>query len=209
MGTRRIEALTDGVFAIAMTILVLSIDIPSFPDGDDAARELTRYLRKDVWPELSQYVLAFITLAAFWIGHHQEFHHIRRATSSLLWLNILTLMLVALIPFTTAVSGDYPNVRIAVQIFELNMLAVGLVYYWQWSYATHRHRLVDADLNSAHIVKTRKAMLIIPALSVIALGLSYINPDWSASVYFLIPVFYHRTRLKMLLGKSPGSENRR
>jgi uncharacterized membrane protein len=206
LGTGRIEALTDGVFAIAMTLLVLSIDVPRFPAAS-AGQELPRYLRYQLWPELNQYVLAFITLAAFWIGHHQQYHHIRQANSALLWLNILTLLLVALIPFSTAVAGDYPDVRIAVQIFELNLLLVGLAYYWHWSYATHNHRLVDPKLDPAHIAKTKKAMLVIPALSVVALGLSYISPAWSTSLYFLIPFLYHREKLKIWWGRAAGTKD--
>lgn len=190
MVTRRIEALTDGVFAIAMTLLVLSIDIPRFPEGS-AAQQLPRYLRYQLWPELSQYVLAFITLAAFWIGNHQQYHHIRRANSALLWLNILTLMLVVLIPFTTAVAGDYGDIRVGAQLFEFNLLLVGLVYYWHWSYATRHHRLVDPNLDPRHIAETRKAMLIIPCLSVVALGLAFITPGWSMTVYILIPFLIH------------------
>jgi len=200
IGTRRLESLTDGVYAIAMTLLVLSITVPRFPPAA-AAEELPRFLRYRLWPELSQYVLAFITLAAFWVGHVQQYHHIRRISSNLLWLNNLTLLLVALIPFTTAIAGDYGNIGIAVRIFELNLLLVGMVSYWHWAYATRNHRLVDPGLSPEHIKNTRHGMLIIPLLSLAALLISLISPDWSTSVYFLIPVFYHREKIRHRLEK--------
>ena len=198
---RRIEALTDGIYAIVMTILVLSIDIPTFPAGTAAAR-LPHYLRHELWPELSKYVLAFITLAAFWIGHVQQYHHIRKINSNLIWMNIYCLMLIALIPFTTAIAGDYADVGIADRIFELNLLLAGLAYYGHWTYATRRHRLVDPSLDPEHIARTKKAMLIIPILSLAALGISFLMPAWSTAVYILIPILYHRDKIKKKLFSS-------
>lgn len=198
---RRIEALTDGIYAIVMTILVLSIDIPRFPAGTAAAR-LPAYLSNQLWPELTKYVLAFITLAAFWIGHVQQFHHIKKINSNLLWMNIYSLMLIALIPFTTAIAGDYATVGVADRIFELNLLLAGLAYYGQWTYATRKHRLVDPSLTPKHISKTKKAMLIIPILSLAALAISFLQPAWSTSVYILIPFFYHREKIKKKLVSS-------
>ena len=192
---KRIAALTDGIYAIVMTILVLSIDIPKFPQ-ETAAVQLPSYLRFKLWPEISKYVLAFITLAAFWIGHVQQYHHIKKIDSRLLWMNVFSLMLIALIPFTTAVAGDYATVGVADRIFELNLLIAGLMYYFHWSYATHNHRLVFSDLDPQHIARTKKAMLIIPILSLAALAISFLQPAWSTSVYILIPFLYHRDTIK-------------
>ncbi len=195
---KRIAALTDGIYAIVMTILVLSIDIPRFPAGTAAAR-LPAYLSNQLWPELTKYVLAFITLAAFWIGHVQQYHHIKKINSNLLWMNIFSLMLIALIPFTTAIAGDYATVGIADRIFELNLLLAGLAYYGHWSYATRKHHLVDPSLTPEHIVRTKKAMLIIPILSLAALAISFVMPAWSTSVYILIPFLYHQEKIKKKL----------
>jgi len=196
-GTGRIETLADGIFAIAMTLLVLTIQIPKIT-SERVAVELPRYIYR-LWPQLTQYVIAFITLASFWMGHHVQFKYIRRSTSTLLWLNIYALMLAALIPFTTEIMGDYGQVPIAARLFEVNLLLAGLAFYWQWHYASHNHRLISPDLDPLIIKTIRQSTLIIPALSLIALVISIFAPSWSTTVYILIPFLYHRDRLKRRL----------
>ncbi len=187
--TRRLEALVDGIFAIAMTLLVLSIDVPKIP-ADRVSMEFARYVRA-LWPELSQYILAFITLAAFWMGHHSRYRYIKRADAGLLWINILALMFVALIPFTTELVGDYGEVALAARLFEVNMLLAGLAFCWQWIYATRYHRLVEDGLSVEIIKEGREKDLFIPILSIAALIISFFSPSWSSSVYFLVPFLHH------------------
>jgi len=194
MTPRRLEALVDGIFAIAMTLLVLSIDVPKIP-ADKVAAELPRYIR-GLWPELSQYVLAFITLAAFWMGHHYRYRYIRRVDAGLLWINILALMFVALIPFTTELVGDYGEMPIAARLFEINMLLAGMAFCWQWLYATRHHYLVDDDLSDRIIKAGLMKELFIPALSVAGLVISCFSPSWSSSVYFLAPFLHHHNHRK-------------
>lgn len=200
LGTGRIVTLSDGIFAIAMTLLVLTVKIPHIP-ADQAAAELPARIR-GLWPQLSQYIYAFITLASFWMGHHSQFRYIRRADAAFLWLNILVLMLAALIPFSAEIVGDYGQVPIAAQLFEVNLLLVGLVIYWQWCYAL-RHELVVPGLARETSKKIRQAALFIPALSLIALAISPFWPDWSTSVYALTPFLHHRGWLARKL--RPGS----
>ncbi len=202
LGTGRIEALTDGIFAIAMTLLVLTIDNPDFPSGE-AAVKFPGYLRS-LWPDFCQYVLAFITLASFWMSHHQQSKHIKRIDSNFIWLNILALIVVALIPFSTHIAGDYGNLRLGAQVFEVNLLFAGLLFWRQWRYATKDRRLVEADLSPDLIRRYRQGTLIIPGLSLLALALSFITPSWSMSVYFLIPLFYHRGLIRRKLAGKKG-----
>lgn len=102
MHTARLETLADGVFAIVMTLLVFELRIPELP-GAAAA---------DLWaavvllgPSLLSFIVSFLVLGVYWVGHHSQFQHIRRADQTLLWLNILFLMCVSLVPFSAGMLG--------------------------------------------------------------------------------------------------------
>lgn len=120
--TRRIEALADGIFAFAMTLLVLTLTLP---DATQTKLSLSQLLA-DQWPKFFNYALSFALLAIFWIVHHQQFHFIRRTDRTHIWINIGILMFVALVPFTTDVAGDYSRQTIAELLFSGNLLILGL-----------------------------------------------------------------------------------
>ncbi len=152
LGKHRIEALSDGIFAIAMTLLVLDLKIPEniVPPG-----LLTRTLLA-LWPKFLSYVMSFALLGVFWIGHHGYSHFLKRTDRWFLWINLLFLLFVALLPFTTDLMGDNPAHRLAVMIYGANIIALGLTLYCQWSYATSGHRLVGRDLEHELVRKGKK-----------------------------------------------------
>lgn len=131
----RIEALTDGVFAFAMT-LPHAADAPSLT----AAGALILLI-----PDFIHYVIAFFILAAFWTAHHLQFNQIRFITRPFLTLNIITLFLVTLVPFTTSFVGDYPDTLASI-VFELNLMMLGLMMFVQWYYACHNRRLISPGI---------------------------------------------------------------
>lgn len=185
LSTRRMEALTDGVFAIAMTLLVLDFKVPIIPEGStvDALPKLILGL----WPNFFNYVLSFILLAIFWIVHHRQFHYIKFVDQGLLWINILGLMFIVLIPFSTSLIAQYGDVQIGALVFECNLLAIGCFSYMQWWYVTDRHHLLDRDLSAETILLNKKRNFVVPIVSLFAIGLSFLNPDWSEVPYFAIP----------------------
>lgn len=186
MTTHRIEALTDGIFAIAMTLLVLTLDLP------EATKQLTqtgldRLLLEQI-PKFSNYVLSFILLAIFWIVHHQQSHFIKLTDHRHLWLNMLILMFVSLMPFSTSLMGDYPNDWLARFFFGANMFAIGILFNLNWVYATKNHRLVDPSLSRQRIVMGKKRGAVTPLVSLLAMGLSLVHAPVSSYVYILIPI---------------------
>ena len=184
--TGRIEALSDGIFAIAMTILVLSFDIPPKKFMDESA--LLRALI-GLWPDFLHYVESFIILGVFWLQHHYQFHMIKRTDSVLIILNIFGLMFIAMIPFSTAVMGDHGHSFFAALLSNLNLLAAGLLFYLHWFYATQGRRLVDPDMDIRVIRFYRHRNLVIPVTAVIVIILSFFSPRWSTLVYFAVPLF--------------------
>ncbi|NQS89964.1 DUF1211 domain-containing protein [Patescibacteria group bacterium] len=185
LSTRRMEALTDGVFAIAMTLLVLDFKVPTIPEGS-TVNALPRLIL-GLWPNFFNYVQSFILLAIFWIVHHRQYHYIKFVDQGLLWLNILGLMFIVLIPFSTSLIAQHGDVQIGALIFECNLLAIGCLFYMQWWYVTGKHHLLDCDLSAEAILLIKKRNLVVPIVSLLAIGLSFLTPEWSEVPYFAIP----------------------
>ena len=184
--TGRIETLTDGIFAIAMTLLVLSLNLPETVTG--ATDVQLRDLLFGQAHKFVNYALSFVLLAIFWIVHHQQFHHIKRTDSRLLWINIFILMFVVMMPFSTDLVGDFSGQTTAEILFATNMLILGLLFTANWVYATRNHRLVDPELDGEFITKATRRNLVTPAISVIVILLSLFIPHWSTWLYVMVPV---------------------
>jgi len=187
LDTDRVETLADGVFAIAMTLLVFGISVPELRGA--AVDHLPSSLI-DLWPKLLAYVLSFVVLGVFWIGHHNQFFYIRRASRTFLWINILFLMFVAFIPFSAQLLGRYPGQRIAVILYGLNMIVVGLSLYLVWWYATSGRRLVDPDLDPATVGIAARRILSGPVAYTIAIVVSLMSVPAALVIYALVPLLY-------------------
>jgi uncharacterized membrane protein len=112
MPTSRIEASSDGVFAIIITLLVLEIHVPQV-QGQDISGALEHSLLA-MAPKFLSYILSFVIVCIWWVAHHHLFHILKRSDRGLLWLNSLFLLWLAFIPFPTALMGDFPGTRLAV-----------------------------------------------------------------------------------------------
>lgn len=184
----RIEALSDGVFAIVMTLLVFDIKIPQIFEAS-VATELPHRLF-EMWPKLLSYLFSFIILGIYWVAHHALFHYIKHSDRNLLWLNILFLMSVVFIPFSTGLIGEYPRQQIALVVYGGNLILIGLVLYLLWIYATRGRRLVDVDIDPQVVRLAKRRILTSPVISFFAIGLSFFSTGWSIFLYALIPLLY-------------------
>jgi len=186
--TTRIEALSDGVFAIAMTLMIFNIKVPQIPN-ERVTAELTRRLL-DLWPHFLVYAISFVMLGVYWVGHHNQYHHIRRTNRVLLWINIALLLCVTLIPFSTALLGSYPTHQGAVVLYATNLILVGLVLFIHWHYATFQHALVDPDLDPELIRLASRRILMGPALLALAIVFSFVSTQGSLVLCGVVPVLY-------------------
>jgi len=182
--TRRIEALADGIFAIAMTLLVLSLTLPDMLE----TRLGLSQLLVDQWPKFFNYALSFVLLAIFWMVHHQQFHVIRRTDRWHVWINIGILMFVALTPFSTDVVGDYSGETLAELMFGANIMMLGLFFLLNWWYACWHHRLVDPDLDRGIIIMGIRRSCVTPGVAAISMVFSFFVPQWGLAVYILVPI---------------------
>lgn len=185
LSSGRLEALSDGIFAFAMTLLMLDLKLP---DPKIVSPQLIWNLLISQGDAFFNFALSFVLLAMLWLVHNQHFHHIKKINSRLVWINIFLLMFIVLIPFSVSLMNDYPETGIAEGAFALNTLFIGVLYFLNWTYATQGRRLVDDEMADHHIEAGFKGSLVLPAVSVLAFILAFITPRWSPYSYLLIPV---------------------
>jgi len=206
----RLKALADGVFAIVMTLLVLELGVEEIAKTS-ANKELIHGLL-EMGPRFMIYGLSFLILGIFWVIHHAIFDAIKRSDTPLIWLNILFLMFVALIPFSTSLFGKFGAKQITALIYGVNMLLLFNLGWAIWAYATGKHRLVNSDLDPS-LIRSASLMGLVYALIMIpAIGISFIKPIVSFYIYiFIVVVFIISTALgrweiAMSLPVSPKSK---
>lgn len=126
----RIEALSDGFFSIAMTLLVLDLKLP-VSEALHAEADLLRQLAA-LGPKLLTYLVSFMTLGIFWMGQSAQFSNMHRTDRRLTWLSLLYLLFVSLVPFTTSFLGEHIHFKIAIAVYWLNIFCLGASLYLHW-----------------------------------------------------------------------------
>ena len=164
----RLETLVDGIFAIAMTLLVLGLTVPHL------SGQLTNTVVQDsyysLYPSFFAFVLSFILLATFWNTHHRIFNQIKLINNTLLWITIIWLLFIVIVPFSASSLGEYGSYIFPNVIFNLNMLAIALLLYINLNYAL-RKNLINKEVNKSLInySKRRNEAFILIALFVVIL----------------------------------------
>src|SRR5262245_12694925 len=184
LGTARIEALSDGVFAIAMTILVLAIQVPTAETVP--AEQLPDALRR-LAPHVLVYLITFINLGVLWVGQHNQYHFIGRVDRWFLWINITYLLLISFMPLSTALLGHYPLSRLALLVYGANLLAATLVLALHWDYATRGGRLARDGLSPVVIRRAHARILGSAGAYAVALMLSLLIPVAGLAVFLVVP----------------------
>jgi uncharacterized membrane protein len=180
----RLEALADGIFAFAMTLLVLNLVIPEMKQATD---ETLLAILLSEGHRFYKYALAFILLGILWVVHHQQFNYIHNADATLIWVNIVILMFIALMPFSTDLIGDYAETKVAGIFFCLNLFFIGTLYTCNWIYAS-RHYLVATNMDAESVRRAGRRNMATPMVSILAILLTLFVPEWSLLTFLLIPV---------------------
>jgi uncharacterized membrane protein len=190
VGKSRLESLSDGIFAFAMTLLVISLTVPVIPKRE--APELLPPLISGMFSEFLIFAIAFFILAGYWLSHHRILRSIEYVNDRLIWINILLLFFIVLIPFTTSISGDYDNVLEAVLLFHINLLCASALLTLVWLYIrNHYGELTPGEEPHQGLRRIESAgkfrALAIPAVTIVAILVSFIDPAKSMWCYLLIP----------------------
>jgi uncharacterized membrane protein len=183
MDTKRLETLVDGIFAIAMTLLVLALVVPDItgPLSNEAVQNALYGLISSFYTLF----ISFILLALFWSNHHRAFHKIKEMNTVLLWINVIWLLFIVMVPFSASLTGKYGEFSISHIIFNLNMLGIAFFLGLNWYYAT-RKNFIDENVDSRDITVTIRTNILFMVIALLALSISFVLPRWSALVYLLI-----------------------
>ncbi len=184
----RLQFLTDGIFVLAMTLMVLQFDVPEL-NKQMTNLEIQNFLFAQ-FPALGIYVISFILIALYWVEHLEQFQYYKRTNQLHIWLQLLALMFLVILPYSNELSTLY-TLNFPVQVFcSLNLFFVGILSYFSWVYATQNHRLVEPNLEQGFIDSVKKKTLVEPSVSLLAIIPASINPSFWGLTFLLIPIIY-------------------
>ena len=187
-GKGRLESLTDGVFAIIMTILVFNISVPElilFTEGDFASERLSAKFA-DLWPDFLAYVISFSTLGAFWVAHHRIFRWILSVDRPLIWINISFLMIIGLIPFSTTLLTQYLDSQNSIFAFSFNAILAGLLIYVIYYYVKRNPDLVDKSIQA--LIEKSSSRRIVATILTYSVAIIFSFIYLQASLFLLLLV---------------------
>ena len=183
MNKNRLEAFSDGVFAIVITLLVLNIRIP-----DVEYKDLPDALIK-ILPKILSYVMSFAVIGLYWVAHHYYFEKIRRVNGTFVWLNMLVLLLVSFMPIPTYLLGEYPKGTIPLAIYGLNLVTTNMLGWFMIVYL-HRHKeLINEHFTEEFYKAIPKFYLSLNSLYILGIIFAFINPIVSYSVYISVLMY--------------------
>lgn len=171
--TERAAALSDGLFSIAATLLVIDVRLPP---GEGAFHWA---MLGQIAPRILGYLISFVVIGQLWIAHHRKLRVVERIDARGLWLNLLFLMFVAFIPFPTAVLSEHGN-RDAVVLYALTIVAASSMLILLWAHlGRHREWLVQRDTLVEDLRRERLRTMVVPAVFLLSMPLAWHEPRWA------------------------------
>lgn len=180
----RLVGYSDGVFAIAMTLLVLTLEAPKL-QGAEIDAQLRTYLR-DQLPNFLGFLLSFIIVARYWVAHHRLFEIVRRSDPTLITLNLVLLFFVVLVPYPTELFGDFPDSVTALVLYSAALAATGLSMAVLSHYACYKHRLIDPAVSDSYITHALLRGLSIPVVFALSIPVAFVSVVAAKYVWLLI-----------------------
>jgi uncharacterized membrane protein len=183
MTKTRLEAFSDGVFAIVITLLILDVRFP-------AGEALTLAALMGVAPHLLAFVLSFVIVGVYWVSHYNMLHYVKEVDRQLLWLNLALLMIVVLLPFPTSLLGQHPDSLLAVTLYGVNLMLANAAGTVLWLYATGRRSLAADEVPPA----LRGLIAKLHAAPILVYGLAIVVAHWyvpaSLILFAAVPAFF-------------------
>ncbi|MGC9961594.1 MAG: TMEM175 family protein [Acidimicrobiales bacterium] len=191
MGPGRLHALIDGVFAIALTLLVL--DLPKPGSSTQLAHDLLHQ-----WPSFAAYLVSFVTLGILWIEHHGMMSAVRSIDRRFLERTLAFLLFISIIPWPTALAANYADhgvaaARTASVLYAGTMLMMGLTFAWGWRYLSNHPALVAEPARAAFPSGTRRALLG-GLVYLVAVGVAFLSPTASFGIDAIVAVYFAASR---------------
>jgi uncharacterized membrane protein len=185
LGFERIVFFSDAVFAIAITLLALEIQVGEIADARVNVELPQRLL--ELWPQLLGFLLGFFVIGSYWVAHHMIFGYIQRYDRRLITLNMLFLALIALSPFPNNVIGEYGLHQPAQIFYALSMSVTGFTRALLWGYASYNHRLIDPALDQRMIRQIHWRGLVVPVAFLLSIPFTWMNPVVPIVIWVVAP----------------------
>jgi uncharacterized membrane protein len=185
LSKNRVEALTDGIYAVAMTLLVLELKLPEA--HGNATPEAFAQALLHLIPKLVAWILSFAILAIFWFAHHRTYDHVLHVDRKLLRINMLSMLFASLLPFSTAMVGDYNNLFLAQAFYAANMSVLALLAIWQLSHLVKHPELCEAPGFPRGVARgARFRCWSLVATTVLAMSIAYFEPRYGTMAFMLM-----------------------
>ena len=188
--TGRVEAFSDGVFAIAITLLILEIRVP--PHDETKGTGLVEPLAH-LWPSYFAFFMSFAVILVMWVNHHRIFSYVERVDDAFLDWNGLLLLLVTAVPFPTALLAEYltegPDARVAAAVYSGMGLAIALAFTALWRHAVRDHRLLAPGCE-AEVAELSRRYRYGPLAYLLTFGLAFVSAWASVGVSLALVLFY-------------------
>jgi TMEM175 potassium channel family protein len=183
----RLAALSDGLFAVAMTLLVLDLKVPAGRaiESDQALLAASG----ELLPRLMIYLMSFLTLGIFWVGQQTQLSHFARSDRHLTWIHLAFLFTISLMPFSTALMAEFITLRTALLVYWLNILAFGALLLASWRYAKHAG-LVEADVSAMINLSVERRIFVAQALYAFGAALCLFSTYCSIGFIMLVQLNY-------------------
>jgi uncharacterized membrane protein len=186
MKTNRLEAFSDGVFAVAITLLVLDLNVPG---GGDLWHQL-----REEWPQFASFFVSFWVIGIIWVNHHGLLDHLKRTDRAVLYLNLLVLMTVVFIPFSTALMANHlksgADEKVAALVYALTFFAMGVAFALLWTYVMGHRRELGVQIPDEEVRRTSIAFTIGNPIYAIAVIMAFISPAVVLAIVALVAVYY-------------------
>ncbi len=180
MQKSRLEAFSDGVFAIVITLLILDIRFPEVPYSEFASG------LREVFPRILAYVMSFIIIGLYWVTHHNSMHAMKKTDRGFLWLNILLLLFVSFIPFPTSLLGRYPFQAGPIIFYGATLIACNLVGYVMLVYVHYHPHLANTAFSPKYLRSHTPNYIIVNGAYLLAILIAKPYPLVSYLIYILV-----------------------
>jgi uncharacterized membrane protein len=183
----RLEALGDGIFSVAMTILVIELELPVIKEPGWSG---LLHALHETWAGLLCYVISFVVLGIMWFGHRLMFEYIGRTDRYFIFLGVLFYMIVCLVPFSTRFLAHHTLTWYAIMFYGLNLSLCNISLFCQWLYGINKSTLLTRELPAEVRKEAKILFLISPVVYAIAFGFSFWMPQVSIGIFVLTPILY-------------------
>ncbi len=185
----RLIAITDGVFAFAITLLVLDLTVPALMSGASST-DLWIALSKEYTTFLSYFLIFFIA-GVWWTAHNRNFAYIRDVDSTLMWLNLFFLLWIALLPFFTKILEQYNELQVSIALYAISQAAAGSFMTVSWWYSSRNHRLIDKNLPMRFVNYALIRNAIAPIFFIASIAVSFISSQIAIYTWLgMIPISF-------------------